>query len=235
MNHPNQSCLTIAILAACLVLAGCRGKETVRGTEPTGTNATTERQTASQPTYRFRIHAELPEFTFTLVGDPVSESKDLLHVKKIEVRRGASSAPIQVIEGLDTATPISSNLPALAVLDMNFDGYADIRLVESQPAGPNIPYLNWLFDPGSGRFVESPALNAITSPQFDPATREIRSNWRDGATRYGTDVYVVEKDGPVLVRKELKVYKDPGVYTSQVSEFVDGVWKIVEQREVRDP
>jgi len=236
MNHPNQYCLVVAILASCLVLAGCRGKEaTAPGSAPSAATATVGEQTASQPTYRFRIHAQLPEFVFTLVGDQLSESKDTLHVKKIEVRRGVSSEPIQVIEGLDTATPISSNLPALAVLDMNFDGYGDIRLVESQPAGPNIPYLNWLFEPGSGRFVESPALNAITSPEFDPENRKIRSNWRDGATRYGTDVYVVEKDGPVLVRKELKVYKAPGVYTSQVSELIDGVWKIVEQREVRDP
>ncbi|MGB7950314.1 MAG: hypothetical protein WCH75_21715, partial [Candidatus Binatia bacterium] len=156
-------------MASCLALAGCRGKEAAApGTGPNGATATVGEQTASQPTYRFRIHAELPEFVFTLVGDRLSESKDTLHVKKIEVRRGASSAPVQVIEGLDTATPISSNTPALAVLDMNFDGYGDIRLVESRPAGPNIPYLNWLFDPGSGRFVESRALNAITSPQFDP-------------------------------------------------------------------
>jgi hypothetical protein len=92
-----------------------------------------------------------------------------------------------------------------------------------------------LFDPTSGRFVENRALNAITSPQFDPVSREIRSNWRDGATRYGTDVYVFSEGGPVLVRKESKEYKGPGIYTLQVSQLVNGVWKRVEQREVREP
>jgi hypothetical protein len=232
MKH---SCVAVAILASCFAVGGCRGKEApVREPAPTASTTTAEEQTASRPTYRFRIHAELPEFVFTLVGDRLSEA-DTFNVKKIEIRRGVSSEPFQVIEGLDTATPISANTPGLAVLDMNFDGYGDIRLVESQPAGPNIPYLNWLFDPRSGRFVENRALNAITSPQFDPATREIRSNWRDGPTRYGTDVYVFGEGGPVLVRKELKDYKSPKVYTSQVSQLVNGVWKIVEQREVREP
>ena len=93
---------------------------------------------------------------------------------------------------------------------MNFDGYGDIRLVEFQPAGPNVPYLNWLFDPTSGCFVENRALNAITSPQFDPATREIRSNWRDGATRYGTDVYVLVKAGRYSCAKSRKNTKVQG-------------------------
>ena len=158
-----------------------------------------------------------------------------MRVKRIEIRRGGETEPFQVIEGLDTATPLSTDTPGLAVLDMNFDGYGDIRLVEFQPAAPNVPYLNWLFDPASGRFVENPALNAITSPQFDPATREIRSDWRDGATRYGTNVYVFRDGAPVLVRKESKDYKGPGIYTLQVSRLVNGVWKRVEQREVREP
>src|SRR5262249_51403739 len=230
MNHPNRRCVAIAILASCFALGGCRGKEaTVQEPAPTAATATAEEQTASRPTYRFRIHPNLPEFTFTLVGDRSTESSETLHVKRIEIRRGAATEPFQVIEGLDTVTPLSTGTPGLAVLDMNFDGYGDIRLVESQPAGPNIPYLNWLFDPTSGRFVENRALNAITSPQFDPATREIRSNWRDGATRYGTDVYVFSEGGPVLVRKESKEYKGPGIYTLQVSQLVNGVWKRVEQ------
>jgi hypothetical protein len=108
-------------------------------------------------------------------------------------------------------------------------------VVEFQPAGPNVPYLNWLVDPAAGRFVENRALNRITSPQFDPGTRKIRSNWRGGATRYGVDVYVFGEGGPVLVRKELKDYQRPGVYTLQVSRKVSGVWKTVGQREVREP
>ena len=44
---------------------------------------------------------------------------------------------------------------------MNFDGHADIRLVESRAAGPTLPCLHWLYEPASGRFVASPALNDL--------------------------------------------------------------------------
>jgi hypothetical protein len=80
----------------------------------------------------------------------------------------------------------------------------DILLTEFQPAGSNVPYLNWLFDPAAGCSVENRALNRITSPQFDPVTCEIRSNWRDGATRCEVDVYVFGEGVPVLVRKDVK-------------------------------
>jgi hypothetical protein len=233
MNH---RCFAIAVLACSLALSACPGKEaTVSESAKSAATVTPEGQAASDPTLRFRIHPELPEFTFTLVGDRPAESSETLQVKRIEIRRGAATKPSQVIEGLDTATPSSTDMPGLAVLDMNFDGYGDIRLVEFQPAGPNVPYLNWLFDPRSERFVENQALNAITSPQFDPATREVRSNWRDSGTRYGTDVHVFRGSEPTLVRKEVKEYTDPGVFTLQVSRLVNGVWEVVEQREVREP
>lgn len=168
------------------------------------------------------------------MSDRSSDNSQTLQVKRIEIRRGGETEPFQIIEGLDAATPLQL-VPPLSMVDMNFDGYGDIRLIELQPAGPNVPYLNWLFDPASGRFVESRALNEITSPQFDAATREIRSEWRDGPTRYGTDIYVYKQGEPVLVRKESKEYRQPGVYTLRVSQLVDGAWKTVEQREVREP
>src|SRR6185436_4464256 len=104
------------------------------------------------------------------------------------------------------------------------------------PAGPNVPYLNWLFDPASGRFQASPALDAIASPTFDATTREIRSEWRDGPTRYGTDIYTFRDGALVALRREVKVYSAPGRYTAQVLRPTDGGgWTVVEQRDGRDP
>ena len=172
---------------------------------------------------------------FTLVADGPADPGGILRVRAIEVRRDATAEPWQRVEGLATATPWSAEAPGFEVLDMNFDGYADIRLIEARPAGPNVPYLNWLYEPASGRFVESRALNQITSPRFDTGTRELRSDWRDGATRYGTDFYAFRDGQPVLVRRETKEYKRPGVYTLQVSRHIDGAWRVVETREGRDP
>lgn len=178
------------------------------------------------------VRADLPLFTFTLVADPGTQT--LIAVRRIEVRRAGADGPMQRIEGLSTATPWSPESPGFEVIDMNFDGYADIRLVEARAAGPNLAYLNWLYDPAGARFVASPALDAITSPRFDAAAREIRSTWRDGASRQGSDVYAIRDGQPLPLTREVKDYSGPGEYTLHLSRWVDGAWQEVATRAGRD-
>ncbi len=224
------------VVVSCLA---CGGDSTSTPGAPQGTRATAEpttsvgAQASGEPAAsaqadaapnrrRIRVHPTLPEYTLTVIG------------VAIEIRRADAPAPVQVIDGLD-AIAGAGDAPEPDVLDMNFDGYADFRLVDGHPAGPNVPYRNWLFDPAAGRFVESQALNAITSPQFDPAAREVRSEWRDGPTRYGTDVYAYGANGLTAIRKEVRTYSEPGRYATDILRQVDGVWKVVERRAVRAP
>ncbi len=127
---------------------------------------------------------------FTLQASAPPAETLWLNVQAIEVQPPAGAGPLQRIDGLDTQTPIVPGVPLLELLDMNFDGHADIRLIESRSAGPNTPFLNWLFDPASRQFVASPALNALNAPSFDAQKKQVVDRWRDGADRYGTDVYV---------------------------------------------
>lgn len=234
----------MAAVLCALLPVGCGGGGTApaAGQSPAKTSATSAAAPAAPGTapaagvtIRARIHPSLDEFAFTLVTAGPTEPGEPLHVTAIEVRRGSDSAPVQTIAGLATETPVVDGVPPLDVLDMNFDGYADLRLIELQPAGPDVPYLNWLFDPAAGRFVDSPALNDIASPVFDPEKREIRSEWRDGPTRYGTDVFVYQDGTPVAVRRETKEYSRPGRYLLRVLRRAGDAWKEIERREVREP
>lgn len=236
MLEMRQQLFVVAVLAPCLSLGGCRDHETREsGSAKSGVTATSKEPAPNIQTIRARVHSALSEFTFTLIADGASNPGDILRVKRIEIGLGRTAEPFQVIDGLDTETPVSADTPGIAVLDMNFDGYGDIRLVALRPAGPNTPYLNWLYNPTSKRFEESRSLNAITAPQFDAVNHEIHSQWRDGATRYGKDIYVYREDQPMLVRKEVKEYQGPGSYQLQVSRLVNGTWKVVEKRNGRDP
>jgi hypothetical protein len=237
--------LLAAATACCVVLGACRSEEPTEATAPANPVASKEvappspvapKEFGPAKTYTFRrlIHATLPEFTFTLVGDTADASSETVRVRRIEIHSGKAAEPVQVIGDLETETPTIDARPAFDFVDMNFDGYTDIRLIERQAAGPNTPYLNWLFDPTVRKFVASPELNEIASAQFDSTKREIHSDWRDGATRYGTDVYVYRDGKPVLVRKEERNYQAPGVYTFKRSERVDGTWKTLEERVVRE-
>jgi LysM repeat protein len=101
---------------------------------------------------------------------------------------------------LETSTAVN-NTNSLIVGDMNYDGNDDFRIVKFLPAGPNIPYLYYLYDPGTRSFIYSKAYENITSPEF-PGNSEIRSKWRESAAKSGIDTYTVANNTPRLTRRE---------------------------------
>lgn len=114
---------------------------------------------------------------------------DLLHVRRLEVREAGRDALRQVIDGLQTDTPWTADRPGLEVVDMDFDGQPDLRLIEFRAAGPNTPWLHWRHDAAVDRFVASPELDALSPTRFDAARRLVIVDWRDGAARSGSDAY----------------------------------------------
>lgn len=154
-------------------------------------------------------------------------------VSVIEVR-SADGALLQRIEGLQTSMISNGDARGLQLVDLDFDGYADLRLMQAPGAGPNTNYLNWLFDSRTRKFVASPTLDDLPSVKIFAAERELRSEWRDGPALYGTDVFVFRDGKLVPTRRERRTYSGPGVFKLVVSRFEGGKWKIVEKRAGRD-
>lgn len=235
--------LAVAALAASLVLSACQepvvpspaAPEPAPPVAPAAKSSAATAAAGYTTTIKGRVRVDLPEARFTVYADGAPGDVGVLKVRAIEVRYADAAAPAQRIDGLATDTPWSASAPGLALLDMNFDGYQDLRLIERRPAGPNLPYLNWLYDPDHQRFVESPALNAITAPRFDASKRELHSDWRDSAARYGTDSYTFRAGRLVPLRRETRTYTGTGVFTVQVSNWTDGAWRVVQTRPGRDP
>jgi len=176
----------------------------------------------------------VPELELTLVGETSRDDGDRMHVRAIEIRRTGERELLQLLGPMETETPIDGDSRGLEVVDMNFDGYGDLRLIEFLPASPNVSYLNWLYDPETGLFERSPELDELSAPVFDSSTRSIHSAWRDGAARYGTDDYEIVDGKPQLVRREITEYTDPRVYRLTISERIEGVMQIVEEKVVRE-
>jgi hypothetical protein len=101
---------------------------------------------------------------------------------------------------VDTSTPLNDP-NSLIVGDMNYDGNDDFRIVSSLPAGPNIPYLYYIFDPTPRNFIYSEAYGKITSPEF-PGNSQIISKWRESATKWGIDTYKVATNVPAITQRE---------------------------------
>lgn len=183
---------------------------------------------------RVRLQPQGPEFVFHIEADAAPADAVVLRVHAITIERADGRGAAQRIDGLETETPVSPNRPALEFVDMNFDGFADLRIVESRPAGPNVPYLNWLFDPASNRFEASAALDALSAPSFDAAKQEVRSAWRDNAARQGSDTRGWRNGQLVPLRREERLYSAPGVYSAISSVWKEGRWQATARREGRD-
>lgn len=149
---------------------------------------------------RSQINPSLPLFEFLLVWGAAGEARAL---ERIEIREQGQAEPFQVVGNIHSQVPPHIAQNGFEAIDLNFDGFLDMRVIRFQPAGPNMPYQNWLWSAATHRFVANPALDEITSPQFDADAQEINSAWRSSATEHGNDIYVYEEEQPVLIHREV--------------------------------
>lgn len=155
------------------------------------------------------INPSLPSFDFSLVWHE-DEKEGLRVLDRIEIRRKGEPQPFQILSPVESSLSPEIQNNGFEVLDLNFDGYLDLRVIRFTPAGPNMPYQNWLWSKAEDKFIPSPALDQITSPQFDAESREIVSHWRSNAAESGSDVYSYDDEAPVLIHREADAYDGSG-------------------------
>jgi LysM repeat protein len=117
-----------------------------------------------------------------------------------DVGQGGLSQDITMVASVVTSTPIN-DANSLIVGDMNYDGNDDFRIVEFLPAGPNIPYVYYIFNPATKQFEYNEAYKKITSPEF-PGNSQIHSKWRESAVKSGIDTYTIANNIPTLTQRE---------------------------------
>lgn len=93
------------------------------------------------------------------------------------------------------------NKEIFIVEDMNFDGKPDFRLLEFLPAGPNVPFLYWIYNPKKKIFEKNKNYEEIANPKFDYVKKEINSSWRGGCCQHGNDIYRLVNGVPKLVER----------------------------------
>lgn len=133
---------------------------------------------------------------------------DELHVTRIETAAMADDPAIATFSDLDLRAPLSFQANGFEFLDMNFDGYADFRLIEFLPAGPNAVYFNAVYDPETGRHTTAPGLNALSAPVFDAGDKAVTSVWRGSAATHGEDVFQWVDGTLLLVSRTETTYED---------------------------
>lgn len=171
-------------------------------------------------TVLFEVHAAVQENTplhhFKVIGDKEEGSFTAYGVDIV-----SPDGQVQEIGDFESVLPDHSEVDALIIEDVNFDGYADLRLMEYLPGGANVPYYFWLYEPSSGQFRSAPAYQVVLSPEVDLVGRQLISRQRTSATEYVTEFYQPEGDIPVLKRQEIRVYEPDGSSKLSVYEVKD--------------
>ncbi len=166
--------------------------------------------TATAQTLLFEAQAPITEggapYTFAVYGDREASSVTAYAVQVV-----SPDGKEQVLQEFESLLPVNSETDALVIEDVNFDGYADLRVMEYLPGGSsNIPFFYWVYQPATEEFVPAPAYASVLSPELDVDNRQLLSRQKLSANEFVTEFYNPQGDAPNLVRKEVRTYAADG-------------------------
>jgi len=209
----------VLVVSAILFSSGCRRQE--QTVQNAGGDARSQRVPAVTPA---------PQ-RWTLKGIKDRDGD----VVELQVFKAGETEPYQRLTGF-SARPID-DLENGKLVDLNCDGRTDIMLMEFLPAGPNVPYLYWIYNPQSNRFeCVPPEGQSSCSFQFpDPVdceTKQLVTNERDSASTYivrhwgwqGTQLVIVKEIQTELVKngqKRVTVSERQGGKLRQTSRSIE--------------
>ncbi|NNF80687.1 MAG: hypothetical protein HKN05_21900 [Rhizobiales bacterium] len=143
-------------------------------------------------------------------------------VQTVRLKFADGALPTQDI-ALKAEPIIDLETVGVLFMDFNFDGLEDLGVMEFLPAGANVPYKFYLFDPVRGKFVENAALSAVTSPEVQSEKKQISSHWQDGAARYGHDLYQWMEGTLTLLSRVEQNYTDSGCHSKTYQNEAGGL------------
>ncbi len=143
------------------------------------------------------------------------------NVTEVALTRDNETSPFQIIS-VEAQPVIDPETVGILFIDMNFDGFRDLAVMEFLPAGANVPYLYYLYDPTTRMYARYQALDEITSPEILKTQKKIRSNWRSSAAEGGEDLWAWQDGQPVLVERIKRRWTKAGHCTAAFYRLRNG-------------
>ena len=197
-----------------------------------GSMCTAAGETAEKPSsFEVVIHEDWPSAIFHVTRAPGSETYWTVNA----YWQGDGRSFQEWTVGPQQSAPTGSNY--FGLLDMNFDGYQDVRIPSWQGATGNFGYSVWVFEPRKREFVFHEGLSSLQGPRFDHEKEEIHTLSKGGHAgaiyTKGTWKFV---DGELVqVEEERQRYVDEeDHYVKVLRKRVDGELREVSRMTVRD-
>lgn len=151
-----------------------------------------------------RIHSSLPVFTFTLT---VKDSNDgLLYPSDIEITNLSSGKLIQILNSKGHFDNDGNGWNSLKVdpfefVDLNGDGYLDLRILNETGTTGNDWYATYIYMPKLMKFKYHEALSRLSGIKLDPKSKQIMTYWRRGWCSEFMEHFKIDKKGTLILNK----------------------------------
>lgn len=189
------------------------------------------------------VHSDNPPFEMEIYGYLLGQFARIKGIKIYQTQPAEEGVagknftreanPIQLLTELNTQTLVQEAKRYIKFIDVNFDGYLDIHLMEKAD-GDNSTYLFFLFDPQRRQFVKNAILSGLASPSIDSEQQFVISSWKNSDTHYGKDFYQFEQGKPQLIRQEIKNYSNLNSYELTVKQKVGDEMQVITQTTVQE-
>ena len=156
-------------------------------------------------------------YTFRVLGDKESGAFSAYGIHVI-----APDGTQHMLDQFDAFLPAGSEADVLYIEDIDFDGYADLRILKYLPGGANVPYLFWLYKPDQRKYVEAKAYEVVVSPEVDSHSKTLISRQRSSAAEYTTEFYKSQGGKPILVKREERTYSPDGSSIVKTFKITNG-------------
>ncbi len=169
----------------------------------------------------FLVHPDLPAFGLHFTGMADNTLGNII------VTEGSNTSPIQTIESstsYDSTLTKAQNTPT--VVDANFDGYQDLRVLNECGATGNCTYNFYLYDPTTHQFVRNAFLSSLGSPSFDAASKKVTASWHSSAGDSENDTFEYASGHYSLVQRVVSVWNEDNTVTVRTYVLAGGKMKL---------
>jgi hypothetical protein len=183
------------------------------------------------------IHPSLPKYSIRLIDRET-------RCYKLIILDGNSRDTIQVIEdyhdGIDFPEEDSEDEKAVEFVDVNFDGYLDLKVLDNQGNTTNVSYKLWIFNPQRKVFEYDEQISELLgcNPSIDPSSKTFTTGGVLGCVGmcYSWNTYKFIDGKPVLIERESQDYQEDvktkqSYFVRTLEMLVDG--KLIETKRIK--
>ncbi len=162
--------------------------------------------------FSVKINDTLPEFTFIMHGKFKCSRQlkgNYFHPSFVEIIDLSNSKIIQKIENKGRFDNVGDGFDELdlafadlvQMVDLNQDGYLDLRILHDTGATGNNFYATFLYDPVIGQFRFHETLSLLSAVTVDQKSNLITTYWRNHGCDEFREYFHLEKTGTLILEK----------------------------------